>query len=132
VKPTGISTRTFGALLLIVLLAACSLTPRPTAVDGWPIGEEMQCHNDPGCEAIYFSAFKAAQEWLDRTSPEHASILEGHVYPLKDPLRTSGGALYYVLLKLGDGSTEPIQITCNGLRTLDQCQRSSMTPPDLP
>jgi len=107
------------SLALAGLLAACSPAGPDLVVDGWPIGERLEC-SSLDC-ATYLQVASAG---LDRRDAGHAQIVESALhdqgtYELEDGSMyvavCSGSCPLVAVFKLADGATRAIGVGTPGV-----------------
>jgi len=110
-------------VLLALGVPACGLFREPAdpVIDGWPIGNEVDCASRTDCGRLLW----LARERLDQRNPGHAAVtrvslnVEGS---LVDPvtgdqilLTRSGGAPLIAVFELEDGSVTAIGVGYPGI-----------------
>ena len=114
--------RTIALLILAVGLAGCStLEPQPRIVDGWAIGDPLDCTARADCQALA----DTAQIELGNAEPDHADVAGWGLYDetyYVDPatgnkiLSTRSGSCCSVwLATLADGRTVAVGVGYPGI-----------------
>jgi hypothetical protein len=124
VRLRGARLRGFRAGVLAVLLLSSAACRPQTWIDGYPIGDAIDC-SDGQCAR--FTDFAA--QTLDRARPGHPVIVSVQVYlpDFRGPdgelllAARSGGSDHVVVLTLADGTVEALYVGCGVGIDPDRC-----------
>jgi len=108
-------------LAFVAMLAACAPAGPNQVVDGWPIGERLDCGAE--CETY----LTVAEAGLDRRDPGHAPIVDVALhrqgtYELEGggsylPVCSGGSCPSVAVFRLSDGSIRAIGVGSPGIST---------------
>jgi len=101
--------RTSLAALALALLGGCANAP--PVIDGWEIGEPVNCGSEVPCNQYA----QAATNRLDRVAPGHAPIVSIEVRDQARIHARSGGSILVVVLRMADGSTRAFGVGHAGI-----------------
>ena len=106
------------SLVVLLLFTGCAPRGPGLVVDGWAIGDEVDCASDLECRAFV----PAATIGFDRRSPGHAPIMSVNLYqhgkPGEPVLQVcSGGCPVVAVFRLFDGSIHAIGVGTPGIAT---------------
>lgn len=106
------------ALLVALLVGGCIPAAIPLVVDGWAIGDPVDCTADPECAAFV----AAAMIGFDRRDPGHARIESVNLHHQGQPgspvlQECSGGCPVVAAFRLVDGSVRAVGVGTPGIMT---------------
>lgn len=106
------------ALLVVGFTSGCMLSPIGPTVDGWAIGDPVDCTRHEECDEFITAAINA----FDRRDPGHRPIAEVRLHDQGRPgapiLHTcSGGCAVVAVFRLVDGSVRAIGVATPGIET---------------
>jgi hypothetical protein len=99
--------RSVVSVLALVLLGGC--INGPVVIDGWEIGDPVNCGSEVACDEYVHTASKE----LDRAAPNHPPIVSIEV---RYHARGGGRANLVVVLELRDGSTRAFGVAHVGIK----------------
>jgi hypothetical protein len=107
-------------LSLALMAFACDMTtlPKPTAIDGTPVGPEACGPKDQNCLDNLHSIQNLTTWMVNKADPSHAPMREEHIYPFypKDRMLTTMPNIFYIInVALEDDSTVVVRVSCIGM-----------------
>ena len=109
--------------LLALGVLACGLLREPPdpVIDGWPVGDKVDCNERPDCDVL----LRLARGRLDQRDPAHSAVARVTLYDEGTPtdpvsgdrilLTRSGGAPSIAVFELEDGTVTAIGVGYPGI-----------------